>query len=209
MKSLIALTTVMLLAYPALAQTPAAGAPPRPSASKDPTSAPAGNYTLDARHASIIARVGHMGGVSFSTFRFDKSSGTLVWNGAKPEASQLSITVDMTSINSPVPNFASELIGDRFLKTGQFPTAKFVSTSVQRTGPTTGKIAGNMTFMGVTKPMTIDATLVGTGTNRQGPVIGFSGEAHFKRSDFGFSSMVGPIADDIQLVIDVEFDKAA
>jgi len=209
MKIQLAAAALLSLAQPALAQqAPPAGAPPRAGASHDPAAAPAGAYALDPRHTSVIARVGHNGGMSFSTFRFGVVSGTLDWNGTDPAKSHVDITVDMTSLETPVPNFASELIGDRFLKTAQFHDAKFVSSTIRRTGPTSGVIDGMLTFMGQTKPASIDAVMVGTGPGRTGQVIGFSGKMRFKRSDFGFASLMGVIADDVEIMIDTEFKTA-
>jgi len=209
MKLAVAAAALLLIAQSVSAQQSAPAGPPRSSVSKDPANAPSGTYQLDPRHTSIIARVGHAGGISFSTFRFGTASGSLNWNSADPAASQVTVTVDMTSIQTPVANFASELVGDRFLKTSQFPEAKFVSTSIRRTGPTSGVISGTLTFMGQTKPATIDAELVGTGKGRNGPVIGFSGTMRFKRSDFGFTALIGVASDEIEMMLDAEFDKTA
>lgn len=199
---------LMTLAAIGLAQAGTAQTPSRPPAgvSKNAADAPTGTFKLDPRHTSVIARVAHAGGTSFSTFRFGTTSGTLIWNGADPARSQLSVTIDMTSLQTPVPNFANELIGDKFLKTGQFPESKFVSTAIERTGENKGRITGNLTFMGQTRPITIDAQLVGIG--RGGQVIGFSGTTRFKRSDFGFTALVGPIGDEVEILIDTEFGKA-
>ena len=187
--------------------------PPRPMmapASKDPAAAATGSYMLDSRHASVIARIAHGGGTSFSTFRFDAVSGSLDWNGAKPESSKVSIKVDPKSINSPVAGFAAELAGERYLNVAKFPTASFVSTSIKRTGPTTGVITGDLTLMGVTKPVTVTANLVGAGKGMRGnAVAGFSGSTKFKRSDFGFTAMMGPIGDEVELIIDLEFGMPA
>ncbi len=147
-----------------------------------------------------------MNGFSYSTFRFGTVSGTLNWNPAAPENSKVDITVDPKSIMTPVQGFAEELGGDRFLNVGKYPDAHFVSTSIQRTGPTTGVITGNLTLMGQTRPITIKAEMVGAGRGMRGTVIGFTGIAHFKRSDFGFSAMIPIIADDVELLIDTEFD---
>jgi len=188
-------------------QTPPAGAPPRAGISHDPQAAPTGAYVLDPRHASIIARIAH-NGIAYSTYRFGVASGTLDWNGGDPTKSHVDITVDMTSIETPVANFASELVGDRFLKTAQFHDAKFVSSTIRRTGPTSGVIDGMLTFMGQTKPVSIDAVMVGTGPGRNGHVIGLSGKMRFKRSDFGFTALMGVISDDIEIMIDTEFKTA-
>jgi polyisoprenoid-binding protein YceI len=208
MKRLMFPIAIFLLVQGATAQTPPVANKPT-GASKDPAAAPSGIYHLDPRHASIIARIGHGGGTSLSTFRFGTASGSLEWNGANPVASKMSVTVDMTSLQTPVPDFASELIGDRFLKTRQFHDATFRATKIERSGPTSGRITGDLTFMGQMKPIVIDAKLMGSSAGRNGPVIGFSGSTHFSRSDFGFSSMAGPIGDQVELLLDVEFDKTA
>ena len=44
---------------------------------------------------------------------------------------------------------------------------------------------------------------------RGGPVIGFSGTMRFKRSDFGFTALLGVASDEIEMVLDAEFDKTA
>ena len=191
-----------------LAASPATAQPAIPPASHDPAAAAAGAYKLDTPHASVVARVAHMNAFSYSTFRFGGVTGTLNWDPAKIENSKVDVTVDMASIMTPVPKFADELAGDKFLNAPKFPTAHFVSTGIKRTGPTTGVIMGDLTFMGQTKPMAINAELVGAGKGMRGaPIVGFTGTAKFKRSDFGFSSLIPIISDEIILVLDAEFDK--
>ncbi len=181
-------------------------APVMVQATRDPRAMPDGTWPLDPRHSSIIARIGHHGGVSFSVFRFDTISGSLVWKGARPESSAVTIAVDPKSISSSVPGFAADLAGPRFLNTAKYPDATFVSTGIRRTGPTTGLIAGNLKLMGVTRPVNVRANLVGAGKGMRGePDIGFSGTTRFKRSDFGFTFLLGSIGDEVELVIDLEF----
>jgi polyisoprenoid-binding protein YceI len=175
---------------------------------KDPAAATPGSYKIDQNHASVIARIGHANGFSYSTFRFGKMSGTLDWNPTRIEASKVDITVDPKSIATPVLGFAVELGGERFLNTAKFPDARFASTSIQRTGPTTGRIIGNLTFMGQTKPMTIEAELIGAGKNMRGvSTVGFTGKGKFKRSDYGFGAMIPIIGDEVELLIDTEFNQ--
>lgn len=182
-------------------------APAVAQVSQQPTAVPDGTYQLDPRHASVIARIGHGGGTSLSTFRFGAATGSLQWNGAAPDRSKVDVTVDVKSISHPVPGFSEELQEDRFLNVARFPTARFVSTGIQRTGATTGRITGDFTFMGVTKPLVVDASLVGAGTgNRGAKVIGFTGTAKFKRSDHGFTAMLPGIGDQVELLLDLEFN---
>ena len=69
--------------------------------------ATAGTYAIDGDHAAVLARVSHIG-YSYSVFRFDRVSGTLVLGTPLPVAapSTLSIQVKIESITSNVKDFA-------------------------------------------------------------------------------------------------------
>jgi polyisoprenoid-binding protein YceI len=169
--------------------------------------APAGAYRLDSNHHSVIARIRHEGR-SYSTFRFDTVSGSLNWNPAQVEASKVEIAIDAKSIATPVAGFATMLQGERFLNAGKFPKIEFVSTRVRPTGPDTGEIDGDLTFLGQTRPVTIRAELGGVGRNIRGvPSMGFQGSAKFKRSDFGLVTLPEVVGDEVELVIDIEFNR--
>ncbi len=220
-----ALWLAALLAVPCLlidtsagAQAPAgrgprgagAGGAPRAQhegASRDPSAAAAGAYKLDSDHASIVFRILHEG-TSYSTFRFYTDAGTLDWNPAQIESSKVEVTVDTKSLATPVVNFADRLTGEHYLNSAKFPQARFVSTGIRRTGPTAGEITGDLTLLGVTKPLVVEADLVGVGPNARGvPTVGFKGVAKLKRSDFGLMTLLPSIADEVELQIDIEFNR--
>ncbi len=203
--SIFLITTA--LAAPAIAAAP-------PAATKDPKAASSGTYNLDPRHTGVVARVPHAGGFSNSVFRFDKATGTLTWDSASPANSKLTFVVDPKSITSNVAGFGEELSGDRFLNTAKFPEAKFVSTSAKISGAAKGTVTGDFTLMGVTKPVTFEVELVGAGLEAAGggkPVetVGFTAKGKIKRSDVGFTALIGPIGDEVDLTIDCEFHKTA
>ncbi|HTK34054.1 MAG TPA: YceI family protein [Caulobacteraceae bacterium] len=176
-------------------------------ATKDPAAAPAATYRVDPNHASVIAVVLHEG-TSFSTFRMNKVAGTLNWN-PRVEASTVEVTVDPKSVDTPAPGFVDTLVGEQWLNAEKFPEIKFVSTAVRRTGPTTGEITGNLTFLGKTKPIVVRAELVGIGASVRGvPTIGFRGVAKFKRSDFGLTTLEEAVGDEVELLLEIEFRKA-
>jgi polyisoprenoid-binding protein YceI len=183
--------------------------PPAPAApnvvTKDPGSAIAGSYRLDKDHSAVVARVPHGGGYSFNVLRFGVADGVLSWDPARIEASKLAVTVDMVPNTAPIV-YGQDLKGPNFMNVVQFPTATFVSTGVRRTGPTTGVITGNLTFLGQTKPAVIDAQLVGAGkTNRGVPTVGFQGVMKIKRDDFGLKFVGNGPADTIDVLVDVLF----
>lgn len=185
----------------ASAQAPQARAAPR----ADAAAAPAGAYTIDARHAAVVARVPHMG-FSYSVFRFGDANGTLTWDPANPAANRLSATVGMASIETPVVGFADELKGDRFLKATQFPQATFTSTAFRRVDASHAQVDGALVLMGVTKAVTFDVELVGAGQGMHGTVMGVIARTRLNARDYPLPAFIGT---PIDLQIDAEFDRAA
>ncbi len=169
-----------------------------------------GEYNVDPRHASIIIKVAHAGGVSYTTFRLNEVSGSLSLPSTSPTDFTVSIDVDPASIDYPLADFAEDLAGERWLNAEAFPNASFASSAVSSTGPRSAQIMGELTLMGETLPIEVDATLVGVGQNRQGaPIIGFSGSTEFNRSAYGMQTLVGPVGDTVYLDFDIEFELAS
>jgi polyisoprenoid-binding protein YceI len=167
--------------------------------------APAGNYAIDPDHASVIARVSHLR-YSWSIFRFDRVSGTLKWDPVTPANASLTAKVETASIASNVKGFAQDLAGDNFLKSVKFPEATFVSSAFRQMSTRRGKVDGELTLMGKTKPMTFDVELVGAGKGfADHPRIGITARGTINPADVGFPPLFG---DAIEIVVDVEFQKA-
>lgn len=194
-----------LLSGAAVAQTPSELPPGVFMGGQELSDARAGTYTVDPDHCAVFARVQHIG-YSWSVFRFDRVSGKLVWDPAAPEKSTLSVAVVVESITSNVKGFASELAGDNFLKAAKFPEATFVSTAFTRSDATHGKVEGNFTLMGVTKPATFDVELIGAGKGFEGkPRLGVHAVARIVPADYGLPALFGKV---IEIVVDTEFERA-
>jgi polyisoprenoid-binding protein YceI len=166
--------------------------------------APAGTYSIDPDHASVIARVSHLR-YSWSIFRFDRVSGTLKWDPVNTANSSLTAKVETASITSNVKGFAQELAGNNFLKSTAFPEATFVSTAFRQMSSRRGKVDGQLTLMGKTKPVTFDVELVGAGRGfADRPRIGGNAKGSINPVDFGLPAFFGEA---IEIVIDVEFQR--
>ena len=152
---------------------------------------PAGAYTLDKSHASLLFRVNHLGFSNF-TGRFSRFDTQLKFDPADPAVSHVEVTIDPRSLeidNAP-PGFLDSLRGPQWLDAEKFPEMKFRSTKVERTGPKTMRIDGQLTLHGVTRPVALNATFNGGYAGH--PMdpharIGFSAQGSFKRSDFGIA----------------------
>jgi polyisoprenoid-binding protein YceI len=196
----------VLLSGLALAQSaPAPTAPPQiVFGAKDITLAPAGTYNVDPAHTAIVARVPHIG-YSFSIFRFGKVQGSLAWDPKAVGNSKLNTTVETNSIETPVPGFAEQLQGAKYLNSAAYPQATFVTTAFRQKDATHGEVDGTFTLMGKSKPVTFDVSLVGAGPGFFGhPRMGIHAETTINPQDYGFAPIFGT---EIGLVIDAEFQK--
>lgn len=176
---------------------------------------PAGVYRLDETHAQLIWRVSHLG-LSNYTARFTNFDANLIFDPQNPENSKLSATVNPTSIKTDYPyperkDFDRVLIeGEKWFNSEAFPKISFESKEIKRTGDKTGVVTGHLTFLGITKPMTLNVTFNGALVEQpfsKKPTLGFSATGTLKRSEWGMSTYVPFIGDEVELLIEAEFAK--
>lgn len=215
------LPIVALLALAACSPQPAektAEAPAAPAAAalKPPKAdIPAGDYTLDKTHASLVFKVSHLGFSNY-TASFADFDAKLRFDQANAAASVLEATIDPRSLTlpAPPPGFQKELTGPQWLDAARYPAITFKSTKIETTGPDMGKVTGDLTLHGVTKPVTLDVTYNGGYVGHPmdpNARIGFSAKGAFKRSDFGIAYGVPApgttmgVGDEVQVEIEAEF----
>ena len=171
-----------------------------------------GQYTLDKDHASLVFKINHLG---FSTYvgRFNALDASLDFDPEKIPDSKLQVIVDMSSIDVNNPKFAEDLRGSDWLDVAKYPQAVFKTTRfVESKDKNSFKYEGDLTFHGVTKPVTLDVQFHGGGRNflTRKFTLGFSASATFKRSEFGADNMVSfGVGDDIELEVNAEFQKTS
>jgi polyisoprenoid-binding protein YceI len=180
-----------------------------PARAADLSKAEAGHYVLDKSHAKVLFSINHLG---FSTYYgfFPNLSGTLDLDPAAPTKSALSVTINVAGLVTTDPKLDTKLKSDTFFDTAKFPKATFKSTAIEVTGEGRGKLTGDLTLHGVTKPVTLDVTFNGAGSPpmTQIYVVGFDAVGTLKRSDFGIKNFVPLVGDDVTLRIGCEFDRA-
>ena len=142
---------------------------------------------LDKRHASLTVKIVHMG-FSHYTLRFDGLDGGFTYDPANWQATKVTFTVDPKSVDTNDPAFNKQIAG--YFEADKYPAITFVSTGLQGGADGKGTLTGDLTFHGVTKPVTLDVTFdgAGHGITPLGTRLGFSGSAQIKRSDFGVST---------------------
>ncbi len=191
--------------------TPEVAAPAMnaPAVADTPIQSPSGEYAIDPSHVSVVWKVQHMG-LSLYTGRFEKIAGVLTLDGQAPSKSKMEVTIDPKSVSTPLPNAERKPKFDadiaKALGEGDI---KFVSTSLVRTGAQTGRMTGDLTFNGVTKPVTLDVILRGEGVNAlsRKNALGIAASTKIKRSDWNMTFASGFAADDVTIEIDADLVK--
>lgn len=200
-------------------ETPQTANPaPAAAQAEAPVDVPAGAYTIDQAHTSVLFRVSHMGFSNY-TARFKKTSAQLQFDPKNLAASSVTVNVDAKSLETDYPNaaehdFNAQLLGEQFLDGAKHPQITFRSTNVEVTGPRTMRIHGDLTMRGVTRPMTLEARLNGGTaghTLEPNARIGFSAHGKLKRSEFGMTfgilqpgSIMG-VSDEVEVIVETEF----
>lgn len=162
-------------------------------------------FEVDARHTQVLFTYSHFG-LSNITGRFGDVSGTIAFDAADPAASSVDVTIPIASLSTGVPKLDDHMKSPDMFDAAQFPTARFVSTSVTAAGKDKLKIAGKLTLHGVTKPVVLDATtnFVGPHPMSRAPVAGFDAAATIRRSDFGVAYMLPGVPDEVHVRITLE-----
>ena len=168
----------------------------------------ADTYKLDASHTAITWHISHFG-FSNPSGKFMNVDGTLVLDQANPAASKVNVTIPVGDIDSGVPLLDEHLKSDKFFDVAQFPTATFASNKVDVTGKDTAIVHGSLTLHGVTKPVDLKVKLNKLGTNMMNkPTAGFTATAMLKRSDFGMTTYLPGLGDDVTIDIESEANIA-
>ena len=162
-------------------------------------------YNLDPTHTMVLASWNHMG-FSNPSANFSIDKGTLVYDAAKPSNSRVDVTMPLNLMTSFVKDLDTHLWGKDFFQSDVYPTATFKSTKVQAISKNKLKVTGNLTIKNITKPVTLDVTLNGTGEHPmlKKKAIGFDATTTIKRSDFGVGAFAPAVSDKVKLRITTE-----
>ncbi|TVL33522.1 YceI family protein [Shewanella xiamenensis] len=171
-----------------------------------PMAASAADYVIDREgaHASITFKVSHLG-YSYVVGRFNDFSGDFSYDAKNPAAAKVNVKVNTLSVDSNHAERDKHIRSADFLNAAKFAEATFVSTSVEDKGNGDMVIKGNFTLNGVTKPLAIQAHVVGEGQDPWGGYrAGFTGTTTFAMKDYGIKLDLGPASANVELDLVVE-----
>jgi polyisoprenoid-binding protein YceI len=168
-------------------------------------------YTLDPTHTNPNFSVQHLG-MSTVWGHFERATGKVVIDRAAKTGS-IEVKIPTATIST---GDAKRTDGQRsrdehlrttdFFNVAEFPDMVFKSTKLNFTGDKVHTIDGNLTLLGVTKPVTLTATAFNCGANPMSKkdMCGADLVGSIKRTDFGMKYAVPAIGDEVKLFIAVE-----
>lgn len=168
-------------------------------------------YELDPEHTAIYFTVDHIG-YAKTLGIFTGMSGSFMYDVDTQDLSDVSVAIDAGSVNTFHDARDGHVRSDSFLDVSDHPEITFVATEGTPGSDTKGTVTGDLTIIGVTRPVTLDVTLNKSAAYPFGhkrEVLGLSMTTTIQRSDFGMTYGVdnGLVGDEVVINIETEAMK--
>ena len=166
------------------------------------TALAADKYVLDSSHSQVVFEYNHLG---FSTTygMFSGFTGEIMQDEANPAASSVNVNIDASSMITGWDARTKHFLSADFLDVSAAPGVTFASTGIEVTGDNTANVTGDLTLNGVTKSITMAATLNQKGMHPQAQKewVGFDATTTIKRSDFNMGKFAPYVSDEVKLAM--------
>ena len=170
-------------------------------------------WNIDSAHSTAQFTVRHLG-ISNVTGSFSKVTGSVVLNEKDITQSQVSASVDLSSVDTRVEARDKDLKSPNFFDVAKYPTIEFKSKRIVSSG---GKlqVTGDLTIHGTTREVTLDVDgptpelADPWGNSRRG----ISATTTINRKDFNLvynkllNSGEAVVGDNVKIQIDAEMVK--
>jgi len=165
-------------------------------------------WQIDPAHTAAQFAVKHL---LISTVRgeFKGVTGAVTWDDQDITKSSVNVTIDATTVDTGTAARDGDLKSANYFDVAKFPTITFKSTKIEKAGPKSLNVTGDLTIHGVTKSVVLavdgpsDSIKDPWGNTR----AAISGTTKVNRQDFGVSGGAGAVGDDISIIIDLEMTK--
>lgn len=165
----------------------------------------ADTYAIDTVHTQVLFFADHLG-LSKSQGEFLKFEGRYRFDPADWSTASVDVTIDTASLSMDDPKWDEHLKSPDFFSVEQHPRMTFRSTRVEQHGENSGRIHGDLTLLGITRPVTLDVRF-----NKAAEIptskkfkSGFSATSKIKRSEWGMKYGLPGIGDEVEIRLEVE-----
>ncbi len=156
-------------------------------------------WRIDEAHTWIGFKIDAVG---FPTTRghFNHYSGKVLIDFDRPAKSHTTFTVDSSSVDLGSQAFNDFVKSSPLLNAEKYPTLSFVSTEVEKLDTRTARVTGNLTMLGVTRPIVLTVN-VDADLSAKGRALAFVATGTIRRSEFGMLFGVPLIDDTLEITV--------
>jgi polyisoprenoid-binding protein YceI len=156
-------------------------------------------WRIDEAQTSIGFKIDAVG---FPTTHghFAHYNGKILLDFDRPAKSYTTFTVDSASVDVGSPSFNTFVKSAALLDTERFPTMSFTSTEVEKLDAHTARVTGNLTLLGVSKPITLTVN-VDADPPAKGRAVAFVAKGTIVRSAFGMKFGIPLIDDALEITV--------
>jgi polyisoprenoid-binding protein YceI len=156
-------------------------------------------WRIDEVHTSIGFKIDAVG-FPTTNGRFNRYSGRILIDFERPARSFTSFTVESGSVDVGSPAFNDFVKSAALLNVEKFPTLSFSSTQVDKLDAHMARVTGNLTMLGVSKPVALTVN-VDTDPVAKGRIVAFIATSKISRSDFGMIFGIPLIDDTLEITV--------
>ena len=160
-------------------------------------------YAIDPIRSFVLFKVRFLWATDINGCFCGGVSGKVSFDPAAPEKSTIELEIKTDTLDTGFAQWNNDIKSSDFLNVNQFPLITFKSNSVRKVNDRQYSVTGELTFHGVTKPVTMQANLTG----RKGPKgesrIGADMHLTIKLSEFGVNYRSLALGDDVDLTVGV------
>ena len=162
----------------------------------------AANWRIDPARTEIAFTIDAVG-FPRTEGRFRRFEGRISVDFDHPEKSSVAFRVQSGSVDVGSTSFSDYVRSAAFLDAERHPSIDFVSSSVTRIGDSSVRVSGDLTLLGVTKPLIVDVVVLPAAANG-GRRLDFHAETRIDRLEFGMNSGFPLVSRNVDLIISSE-----
>jgi len=172
------------------------------------TTQAADKFAFDKAHTQIGFSILRLGFSNISGW-FRKFDGSVMFDPDNVANSSVKAIIMTSSIDSGFEARDKHLRSPSFFNAKEFPEITFVSTKIEKTGAKTGKMTGNLTMLGVTRPVMLEVTFnkMGVHPRNNKTYAGFTAAGMLDRTAFGMKFLAPAVSPKVMIRIDVLAEK--
>ena len=167
-------------------------------------------WAIDPPHSIAEFSVKHLV-VTTVKGRFRELAGAIHVNEAEPEASSVTASIDVASVDTNVADRDAHLRSDDFFNAEKYPKIIFRSTKVERARDSEYRVTGDLTIRDITKPVVLGVEFEGDINDPWGKRrAAFTATTEISRSEFGvrWNQMIetggAVVSDKVKITLHIE-----